>query len=93
MAALIGAGAALVVFLVVNGRYNLKGSTYSYDRSANASLVLTRDDEIFQRRYITRAPRNTGAHGGGGGGGGRSGGSGVHRSSGGVRHGGGGRRF
>ena len=86
-----GAAVAAVFFLSVSGSYNLKGSTYSYDQSANASVVLTKDEESFVRQFSTRALRNTGSHGSSSGG--RSGGSGVHRSSGGVRHGGGGRRF
>lgn len=92
VAALAGGGVALAIFLSISGSYSLKGSTYSYDRSANSSLVLTRDDEVFVRQFTRRTPRNTGSHGSSGGGG-RSGGSGVHRSSGGRSHGGGGRRF
>lgn len=86
----LGAAAALVVFLCVSGSYNLSGSTYTYDRHANASIRFTREDERFVRQFVTRRLRNTntGSHGGG-----RSGGSGVHRSSGGRSHGGGGRRF
>ena len=90
-AGIAGAAVAAVFFLSVSGSYNLKGSTYSYDQSANASVVLTKDEESFVRQFSTRALRNTGSHGSSSGG--RSGGSGVHRSSGGVRHGGGGRRF
>lgn len=92
VAALAGGGVALAIFLSISGSYSLKGSTYSYDRSANSSLVLTRDDEVFVRQFTRRTPRNTGSHGSSGGGG-RSGGSGVHRSSGSRSHGGGGRRF
>ncbi len=92
VAGLAGGGLALVIYLSVSGSYNLKGSTYSYDRNANTSVTLTKDDEVFVRQFSRRALRNTG-NGGHSGGGGRSGGSGVHRSSGGVRHGGGGRRF
>lgn len=91
LAAIVGAAIALVVFLGVGGSYSLKGSTYSYNRSANARIAFTRDDEVFVRQFSNRTPRNTGSHGPHGGG--RSGGSGVHRSSGGARHGGGGRRF
>lgn len=90
LAGIGGAAAALMVFLCVHGSYNLKGSTYSYNLGENASVLLTRDDEAFVRKFVNRTPRNTGSHGSGGG---RSGGSGVHRSSGGVSHGGGGRRF
>lgn len=92
-AAIAGGAVALVIFLSVSGSYNLRGSTYSYDRNANSSVVLTADDEVFVRQFSTRTPRNTGSHGPRSGGGGRSGGSGVHRSSGGFSHGGGGRRF
>ena len=92
IAGLAGGGIALMIYLSVSGSYNLKGSTYSYDRNANTSVTLTKDDEEFVRQFSRRALRNTGSHGSSGGGG-RSGGSGVHRSSGGVRHGGGGRRF
>ena len=90
----IGAGgaAALGIYLIIGGSYNLKGSTYSYDQASNTSVVLNRDEESFVRQFVNRTPRNTGSHGTGSGGR-RSGGSGIHRSSGGVRHGGGGRRF
>ena len=83
---------ALVIYLIIGGSYNLKGSTYSYDQASNTSVVLNRDEESFVRQFVNRTPRNTGSHGTSSGGG-RSGGSGIHRSSGGVRHGGGGRRF
>ena len=92
IAALAGGGAALVIFLTVNGNYSLQGSTYTYDRSANTSVVLTKDEETFVRQFTRRTPRHTATQHSGGGGG-RSGGSGVHRSSGGRSHGGGGRRF
>jgi len=91
VAAIAGAAIALVVYMSVGGSYSLKGSTYSYNRSANANVTFTRDDEVFVRQFSSRTPRNTGSHGTSGGG--RSGGSGVHRSSGGRSHGGGGRRF
>lgn len=93
IAALVGGGAALVIFLSVNGSYSLHGSTYSYDRASNSTVVLTRDDEVFVRQFTQRTPRHTPTSSGGSGGGMRSGGSGVHRSSGGRSHGGGGRRF
>lgn len=91
VAAIAGAAIALVVYMSVGGSYSLKGSTYSYNRSANANVTFIRDDEVFVRQFSSRTPRNTGSHGTSGGG--RSGGSGVHRSSGGRSHGGGGRRF
>ena len=95
LAAVAGGAVALVFWLSIHGSYNLRGSTYSYDRSANTSVTLTRDDEVFVRQFSRRTPRNTGSHGapGGRGGGRPVGGSGVHRSSGGRSHGGGGRRF
>lgn len=92
VAAMIGGGVALVIFLCVTGSYSLRGSTYSYDTGANTSVVLTQDEEMYLRQFSHRTPRNTGSHGPRSGGG-RSGGSGVHRSSGGFSHGGGGRRF
>ena len=92
VAAAAGAAVALFIFFSVSGSYNLRGSTYSYDRKANASLVLTKDEETYLTQYTTRMPRPSEPHGGSSGGG-RSGGSGVHRSSGGRSHGGGGRRF
>lgn len=93
IAGIAGVAVAAVVYLSVNGSYNLRGSTYSYNRSANASVTLTEDQETFVRQFVNRTPRNTGSHGPRGGSGGRSGGTAVHRSSGGVRHSGGGRRF
>ncbi len=92
LAGLAGGAVAIVLLMSIRGSYNLSGSTYSYDRAANSTLVMTRDEETFLRQFTTRTPRNTATHGGRGGGG-RSGGSGVHRSSGGMSHGGGGRRF
>lgn len=92
IAAIAGIAVAAVLWLSVSGAYNLKGSTYSYDLSANSSIELTKDEEHFVRQYVTRAPRHTSSNGSGSGGG-HSGGSGVHHSSGGVSHGGGGRRF
>lgn len=92
MAGAAGAAMALLIYLGVSGSYSLKGSTYSYDRHANSTITLTRDDEAFVRQFSRRTPRNTGSHGPSGGRM-RSGGSGVHRSSGGRSHGGGGRRF
>ena len=89
----VAAAAALVVYLCVHGSYNLKGSTYSYDKDANFSVYLTKDDETFVRQSVTRVPIHVHSDGHGSSGGGRSGGSGVHRSSSGRSHGGGGRRF
>ena len=94
VAGLAGGGIALAIFLCVSGSYNLRGSTYSYDRGANTSVTLTQDDEVFVRQFSRRSPRNTGNHGSSGSGGvRRSGGSGVHRSSSGRSHGGGGGKF
>jgi len=92
---LIAAGAGFVVALIfyasVGSKYNLKGSTYSYDLLNNTKVEITESSDIFIRETVTRVPRNTdsGGHGGGGRG------SGTHISSSGRSHGGGGggRRF
>ncbi len=87
-----GVFVALWMLLGVGSSYDLKGSTYRYDRQENGDLSFTRNDETFLHRTVTRRARPQ--HTSSGGGGGRSsGGGGVHRSSGGVSHGGGGRRF
>lgn len=99
MEMLLAFGVGLVVMVVmyttVSARYNLKGSTYKYDRSANTSCEFTKDDEQYLRQsvnVIRHTTNNGGRSGGGYSGGGR--GSSVHRSSGGRSHGGGvGRRF
>ncbi len=93
VAAIAGLAVAAAVYLSVSAAYNLKGSTYTYDRSANTSVTLVRDDQVFLRKRVHRSPIVTGNGSGGRSGGGRSGGSGVHTSSRGVSHGGGGRRF
>ena len=87
---IVGIGAAAVFVSSVRGAYELRGSTYSYDRSANASIAFTRDEEHYLRQIVSRRARSQDSSSGGGG---RSGGSGVHRSSSGASHGGGGRRF
>lgn len=93
IAAVVGLGATLVMFLSINGSYNLKGGTYRYDASANASCNMTANDETFIRESVNVMRHTTSS--GSSGGGVRSGrGSSVHRSSGGRSHGGGvGRRF
>lgn len=93
VAAVAGLAVAAAVYGTVSAAYNLKGSTYTYDRSANTSVTLVRDDQVFLRKRVHRSPIVTGNGSGGRSGGGRSGGSGVHTSSRGVSHGGGGRRF
>lgn len=93
VAAIAGLAVAAAVYGTVSAAYNLKGSTYTYDRSANTSVTLVRDDQVFLRKRVHRSPIVTGNGSGGHSGGGRSGGSGVHTSSRGVSHGGGGRRF
>lgn len=86
IAAVAGAVVVFIIVSTVSSSYSLKGSTYSYPLSTNATCKLTRDDEEFLRQHVTRTARSTG--------GGSSGGSGgVHRSSSGRSHGGGGRRF
>lgn len=89
-----GAAVAGIFMAMVNGSYNLKGSTYHYDLKQNGSCTFTRDDEEYVRENVSRMARvSTSGSSGGGGSRSRSGGSGVHRSSGGRSHGGGGRRF
>lgn len=89
-AVLAAAVTALVVYASVNGSYNLKGSTYSYDLNSNASVTLTQDESVYLHTIANRRIRSSSSSGYSGG---RSGGSGVHRSSSGRSHGGGGRRF
>lgn len=93
VAAIAGLVVAVAVYCAVSAAYNLKGSTYAYDRAANTDIAFTQDDHAFLRRYVRRTPIHTGGGPDGHSGGGRSGGSGVHTSRGGVSHGGGGRRF
>lgn len=93
---LVAAGIALAVagvfLLTVAGKYQLRGSTYSYDRYQLTSIKLTRNDNHFMRESVQRVrhpdpPPSGGHHGGGGGG------SGTHVSSRGSVHGGGSRGF
>ena len=91
MAAVAGLGVAALFMSSVKGAYELRGSTYTYDRGANTGITFTRDEERYLRQTVSRVARSQSSSGSSGGGG--SGGSGVHRSSGGVSHGGGGRRF
>lgn len=95
---MLGSGAiALLVCLcfvfIVQSRYKLKGSTYSYNFREHADVKLTGKEDNFLRTTTSRVrkpdpPKNGGGSFGGGGGGG----SGVH-SSGGSSFGGGGGRF
>lgn len=74
----------------VSGKYNLKGSTYSYDLNGLASVKLSRNDSHFVREHVTRVKHPdppSSSHGG------SSHGSGTHVSSSGATHGGGGRSF
>ncbi len=87
IAAGAGIGAAVMLWFSICGSYNLSGSTYSYDKGANASITLTKDEEAFVRQFSRRTVKSSSSGSGG------SGGSGVHRSSSGRSHGGGGRRF
>lgn len=98
MEALIALAAGLavagVMYAMVSARYNLKGSTYQYDRAANTSCELTKNDASFLRQSVSVVRHSTSNGGRSGGGGYGGGGSSVHRSSGGRSHGGGvGRRF
>ena len=94
---LVAAVAALAVagvfILIVTGKYQLRGSTYSYDRYQLTNIQLTRNDNHFMRESVSRVrhpdpPASNGGHRSGGGGG-----SGTHVSSSGSVHGGGSRGF
>lgn len=94
VAAAAGLAVAAVVYAAVSASYNLKRSTYSYDRAANTSVKFVQDDHEFLRKRVYRSHIDVGGGSGGHSGGIRlGGGSGVHTSSGGASHGGGGRRF
>lgn len=89
IAGVCGAAVALFMYFTVSGRYNLQGSTYSYDQHANTDCQITDANEQFKRekRTVVRRASNggNGPHSGGAGGGGSS----VHTSSSGGSHGGG----
>lgn len=89
--AVIAGLAVMGIFIAsVNGKYNLKGSTYSYDLNGLASVKLSRNDSHFVREHVTRVKHPdppSSSHGG------SSHGSGTHVSSSGATHGGGGRSF
>lgn len=91
VAVLVGIAVAAIMYVTVQSRYNLKGSTYAYDRRANAACNLTKDDEHFLRetRSVTVHSENNDSSSN------RSGsGISVHHSSSGGSHGGGvGKRF
>lgn len=92
LAAVSGAAVALFMYFYVSSCYNLKGSTYSYDRSANTDCEITSAKERFLRetRRVVRHDSSGGGPRSGGGGNG----SAVHTSSSGGFHGGGvGKRF
>ena len=96
IAAAVGLVVAVVMYTSVSGKYNLKGSTYRYDRGANTDCQFTKNEEQYLRQStnVMRHATNNGGRSGGGYSGGSSRGSSVHRSSGGRSHGGGvGRRF
>ncbi|MBE5804569.1 MAG: TPM domain-containing protein [Clostridiales bacterium] len=95
IAVVAGLAVAGIMYATVSGRYNLKGSTYRYDRANNSSCDLTQNDETFLRESVSVIRHSTSNGGHSGGGGISSGrGSSVHRSSSGRSHGGGvGRRF
>ena len=95
--ALVAIVAALLFIMTMQGRYNLKGSTYEYSVRQNCQVDLTdkTDEYVHSTTTRTRKPKQPPAGGGRSGGfGSRPGGSSVHHSSGGIRHGGGaGKRF
>lgn len=90
IAAIAGLAVMGIFIASVNGKYNLKGSTYSYDLNGLASVKLSRNDSHFVREHVTRVKHPdppSSSHGG------SSHGSGTHVSSSGATHGGGGRSF
>lgn len=89
LSALCGCGVALFMYLTVHAKYNLKGSTYTYDAATNTRCRTTKATEHFirEKRTVVRHDQSGGGHHGGGGSGGQ--GSSVHTSSGGGSHGGG----
>ena len=89
LAGAMGLAAMLILGFSVWARYNLKKSTYKFNRETQSSVRLTRDEKIFLRQHVSRVHIPSGGGGGRSGGGGGSG-SGVHISSGGMSHGGGG---
>ena len=90
VAAIAGLAVMFIFIASVKGKYNLKGSTYSYDLNGLATVKLSRNDSHFVREHVTRVkhPDPPSSSGGGGGHG-----SGTHVSSSGATHGGGGRSF
>lgn len=100
VAAIAGLAVAAVIVASVSGSYQLKGGTYRYSVTENASRTLTLDEEQFVNQRVTRhvrQPAQSSSHSGGhSSSGSRSSGKGVsvHRSSSGRSHGGGvGRKF
>ena len=89
VAAIAGLAVMLLFIASVKGKYNLKGSTYSYDLNGLATVKLSRNDSHFVRENVTRVkhPDPPSSSGGGGHG------SGTHVSFSGSTHGGGGRSF
>lgn len=90
IAAIAGLAVMGIFIASVSGKYNLKGSTYSYDLNGLASVKLSRNDSHFVREHVTRVKHPdppSSSHGG------SSHGSGTHVSSSGATHGGGGRSF
>lgn len=90
IAAIAGLAVMGIFIASVNGKYNLKGSTYSYDLNGLASVKLSRNDSHFVREHVTCVKHPdppSSSHGG------SSHGSGTHVSSSGATHGGGGRSF
>ena len=54
IAAIAGLAVTGIFIASVNGKYNLKGSTYSYDLNGLASVKLSRNDSHFVREHVTR---------------------------------------
>lgn len=82
--------AAVAVFLIIKGKYQLKKVDYHYDVGSFSKIELTEKSDTLINSFVTtrRIPRNNGGSGGGLGGGGST----TH-SSGGGTFGGGSRGF
>ncbi|MBQ9931045.1 MAG: TPM domain-containing protein, partial [Firmicutes bacterium] len=90
---IVGLLALLIMQLIIRRKYNLKGSTYSYNSAVNSFMNITDHQDQYIHTTETRHRIQSGNHGGGpriGGGGGTS----IRMGSSGRMHGGGaGRRF
>lgn len=91
IALVAGIATALIFAGTTIARYGMKSGTYHYDYRKNSKVNLSRREDLFVNRLVTRRHIDREPHGGGGGGGG--GHSSTTHSSGGHSFGGGGRGF